>query len=197
MSDRRSDARVALFVAPGLEEIEGLTVVDLLFRAGIPCDTVAVAPSRQVTSSHEVTIVCDRALSDADFSFDDYDMLVLPGGMPGTRNLRASRPLCDALVAHHAAGLPVSAICAAPTVLADLGILRGRRACGFPGTEGQLERGGAVVTRDEVTVDGTVTTSRGMGTAIPFGLAIVARYLGEGRAEELARQVVFRSSPRG
>lgn len=193
MFRQATDKRVAVLVAPGLEEIEGLTVVDLLYRAGIPCDTVAVADTREVTSSHEVTIVCDRRIGEAGFSFDDYDMLVLPGGMPGTRNLAASKELGEALVAHDKAGLPVSAICAAPTVLAGLGILEGRHACGFPGTEGELAKGGAIVGYDEVTVDGNVTTSRGMGTAIPFGLAIVARYLGQRRADDLGRSVVYKA----
>lgn len=191
MFKQASDKRVAVFVAPGLEEIEGLTVVDLLFRAGIPCDTVAVAESRDVVSSHEVHIVCDRCVMDEGFSFDDYDMLVLPGGMPGTLNLRDCEPLAEALKDHASRGLPVSAICAAPTVLAGLGILKGRRACCYPGMQDQLEAGGAEVTFDEVTVDGNVTTSRGLGTAIPFGLAIIERYLGKAEADRIAKAIVF------
>ena len=133
MFKQASDARVAVFVAPGLEEIEGLTVVDLLFRAGIPCDTVAITASRQVTSSHEVTIVCDRSIEDPDFSFDEYDLLVLPGGIPGTPNLRACEPLCAALRSFAEKGRPLAAICAAPSILAELGLLEGRRATSNPG----------------------------------------------------------------
>ena len=109
MFKQATDKRVAVFIAPGLEEIEGLTVVDLLFRAGIPCDTVAVTPDHTVTSSHEVTIVCKRSIADEGFSFDDYDMLVLPGGIPGTPNLRACEPLCAVAIGYsdfHPAPLP-------------------------------------------------------------------------------------------
>ena len=97
--------RVALLVAEGLEEIEGLTVVDLLFRAGIPCDTISIVPERTVTSSHKVTIVCDRSLADEDFSFADYGLVVLPGGVPGTPNLAACKPLTDELCRRMAAEL--------------------------------------------------------------------------------------------
>ena len=115
MFRQSTDKRVAVFVANGLEEIEGLTVVDLLFRAGIPTDTVSITPERTVTSSHQVTITCDRSIADEGFSFDDYDMLVLPGGMPGTLNLKACEPLTAAVKAFDQAGKGVAAICAAPS----------------------------------------------------------------------------------
>lgn len=188
MFKQASEKRVAVFVAPGLEEIEGLTVVDLLFRAGIPCDTVAITPERTVTSSHEVTIVCKRSLFDEDFSFDDYDMLVLPGGIPGTPNLRACAPLCEELAARAAAGRPLAAICAAPSILAELGLLEGRRATSNPGFQHVLAEHGAVLLADEpVVVDANLITSQGAGTAMLFALEIVRHYLGDeavGRVRE-------------
>ena len=188
MFKQATDKRVAVFVAPGLEEIEGLTVVDLLFRAGIPCDTVAITPERTVTSSHEVTIVCKRSLFDEDFSFDDYDMLVLPGGIPGTPNLRACAPLCEELAARAAAGRPLAAICAAPSILAELGLLEGRRATSNPGFQHVLAEQGAVLLADEpVVVDANLITSQGAGTAMLFALEIVRHYLGDeavGRVRE-------------
>lgn len=187
------DARVAVFVAPGLEEIEGLTVVDLLFRAGIPCDTVSVAQGRQVTSSHEVTIVCDRAIGDEGFSFDDYDMLVLPGGIPGTPNLRACEPLCDALVRFAEAGRPLAAICAAPSILAELGLLAGRRATSNPGFQHVLAESGAELLAEEpVVVDGSLITSQGAGTAMLFALEIVRHFLGDEAVERVREGVVLR-----
>lgn len=193
MFKQASEKRVAVFVAPGLEEIEGLTVVDLLFRAGIPCDTVAITPERTVTSSHEVTIVCNRSLFDEDFSFDDYDMLVLPGGIPGTPNLRACAPLCEELAARAAAGRPLAAICAAPSILAELGLLEGRRATSNPGFQHVLAEHGAVLLADEpVVVDANLITSQGAGTAMLFALEIVRHYLGDEAVERVREGVVLR-----
>lgn len=193
MFKQASEKRVAVFVAPGLEEIEGLTVVDLLFRAGIPCDTVAITPERTVTSSHEVTIVCKRSLFDEDFSFDDYDMLVLPGGIPGTPNLRACAPLCEELAARVAAGRPLAAICAAPSILAELGLLEGRRATSNPGFQHVLAEHGAVLLADEpVVVDANLITSQGAGTAMLFALEIVRHYLGDEAVGRVREGVVLR-----
>ena len=193
MFKQASEKRVAVFVAPGLEEIEGLTVVDLLFRAGIPCDTVAITPERTVTSSHEVTIVCKRSLFDEDFSFDDYDMLVLPGGIPGTPNLRACAPLCEELAARAAAGRSLAAICAAPSILAELGLLEGRRATSNPGFQHVLAEHGAVLLADEpVVVDANLITSQGAGTAMLFALEIVRHYLGDEAVERVREGVVLR-----
>lgn len=193
MFKQASEKRVAVFVAPGLEEIEGLTVVDLLFRAGIPCDTVAITPERTVTSSHEVTIVCKCSLFDEDFSFDDYDMLVLPGGIPGTPNLRACAPLCEELAARAAAGRPLAAICAAPSILAELGLLEGRRATSNPGFQHVLAEHGAVLLADEpVVVDANLITSQGAGTAMLFALEIVLHYLGDEAVGRVREGVVLR-----
>ena len=193
MFKQTSDARVAVFVAPGLEEIEGLTVVDLLFRAGVPCDTVAITLEREVTSSHEVTIVCDRSIEEPGFSFDDYDLLVLPGGIPGTPNLRACEPLCAALREFAAAGRPLAAICAAPSILAELGLLEGRRATSNPGFQHVLAEHGAELVADApVVVDGSLITSQGAGTAMAFGLEIVRHFLGDEAVERVAAGVVLR-----
>ena len=191
MAQYLSPNRVALMVAEGLEEIEGLTVVDLLFRAGIPCDTVSIAADRTVTSSHKVTIVCDRSLADDDFSFADYGLVVLPGGIPGTPNLAACKPLTDELCRRMAAGEPVAAICAAPTILAELGLLEGRHATCYPDRQPTLVERGAIVDEGNVVIDGNLTTSRGMGTAIDFALAIIAQAKGQDEADRLARAIVY------
>ena len=192
MFKQATDKRVAVLIAPGLEEIEGLTVVDLLFRAGIPCDTVAITPERTVTSSHEVTIVCKRSIDDDGFAFDDYDMLVLPGGIPGTPNLRACEPLCAEVVARAQAGRPLAAICAAPSIFAELGLLEGRRATSNPGFQHALaERGAELLADEPVVVDGNLITSQGAGTAMPFALEIVRHYLGDEAVERVRAGVVL------
>ena len=192
MFKQATDSRVAVFIAPGLEEIEGLTVVDLLYRAGIPCDTVAITPEHEVTSSHEVTIVCKRSIADEGFSFDDYDMLVLPGGIPGTPNLRACQPLCDEVSARAGAGRPVAAICAAPSIFAELGLLEGRRATSNPGFQHVLsEHGAELLPNEPVVVDGNLITSQGAGTAMLFALEIVRHYLGDEAVERVRAGVVL------
>jgi 4-methyl-5(b-hydroxyethyl)-thiazole monophosphate biosynthesis len=185
-----SEPTVAVFLAPGCEEIEALTVVDILFRAKIACDTVSVAEGREVTSSHGVTMVATKHVLEADL--DAYDMLVLPGGLPGTPNLHACEPLMEAVRAFAAAGRPVSAICAAPSILAEEGLLEGRRATSNPGFQHVLAEKGADLVADEpVVVDGNFTTSQGMGTAIDFALEIVRRYKGDDEVERLKGAVVY------
>lgn len=191
MFEKKTDKRVAVFVAPGLEEIEGYTVVDVLYRMGIPCDTVAVSDGRDVVSSHEVHLVCDLALAEADL--DSYDMLVLPGGMPGTKNLAACEPLMAKVDEFVADGRQVAAICAAPALtLAARGLLRGRRATSNPNFQHVLAENGAQVVDEPVVVDGNVTTSQGMGTAIDFALQIVRHYLGEEAVEAAKAKIVYR-----
>ena len=186
-----TDKRVAVFLAEGMEEIEALTVVDLLFRAGIPCETVSVTNSNVITSSHDVSVVCDREIDDTRFDFDDYDMIVLPGGMPGTTHLSENDDLTEQVSRFAKEGRQVAAICAAPTILANLGLLEGKKATCFPDLQNVLAENGAEVLQDQVVVDGNIITSKGMGTAIPFGLAIVAHYLGQDVADGLARKIVY------
>ncbi len=180
-------AKTAIFLAEGFEEIEALTVVDLLRRAGIEIATVSITGKKQVTGSHNVPVIADTTIEELDF--EDQDMLILPGG--------AGYPLlekCDALkekvLAFDKEEKSISAICGAPTVLAHWGILEGKKACSFPGVQDDLA--GAVVLQDEVVVDGHITTSRGMGTSIPFGLAIVERFQGKEAADKLAKRIVYR-----
>ncbi len=184
-----TDRKVALFLADGCEEIEALTVVDLLYRAGIPLTTVSITGTTTVVSSHKVTIIADTTIQD--LPFEEYDMLVLPGGMPGTLNLEACDELIDQVKIFAAAGKQVAAICAAPSILAHLGLLEGRHATCNPGFEDHLISGCAILEHKSVVVDGNLTTSRAMGTAIPFGLAIVEHYLGKDTAKDLSANVLY------
>lgn len=181
--------KTAIFLASGCEEVEALTTVDLLRRAEIPVTMVSIQDSVQVTGSHGITITADTVIDRLDFS--EYDMLILPGGIPGTNNLRACSKLCDELVAFASSGKMVAAICAAPSVLADLGILKGRTAACNPSKEDALKRGGANLVFTPAAVDGNIITSRAMGTAVPFGLAIVEHYKGKEAAEKLRKNILF------
>ena len=186
MFRQKTDKRVAVFFAEGFEEVEAISVVDILFRAGIPCDMVSITGELNVTSSREVTVVCNRSIADEGFDFDEYDMLVLPGGIPGMPNLRDCAPLCNALVRFAEAGRGVAAICASPSILAELGILRGRRATANPGFQDVCaEHGTEVLPGERAVRDGNVITSQGMATATYFALEIVDYYLGKDAVDDV------------
>lgn len=177
----------AIFFADGLEEIEGLTVVDLFRRAGIPIDIVSITGQKLVTGSHNIIIQADRLLEELDF--DTVDMLILPGGMPGTKHLEACEPLCRQLEQAAGQGKYVAAICAAPGVLGELGILKGHCAVCYPGFENKLI--GAVVQKVPVVVDGNIITSRGMGTAIEFAAELIALLKDRETAEALKKSIIY------
>ena len=180
-------ANTAIFLADGFEEIEALTVVDLLRRAQIEIKTVSIMGRMDVIGSHNITVKADVLFDELDFS--EVDMIILPGGMPGTTNLFNYEPLKEKIQEFADNGKLLSAICAAPTVYGKMGLLNGKNACCYPGCEKDLA--GANTTTNEVTVDGNFTTSRGMGTAIPFGLAIIERFQGKQAADEMAAKIVY------
>ena len=188
MFEAKTTLKTAVFFADGCEEIEGLTVVDLLYRAGIPCTKVSINEKPEVTSSHEVTFHTDTTVGE--LPFDEYDMLILPGGVPGTPNLRACEPLMEQVKAFHRAGKQIAAICAAPGIFAELGLLKGIPATCNPTRDELLIESGALLSHEPVVVSGNIITSRAMGTAIPFGLAIVAHYLGEDAEKALKENVL-------
>ena len=181
-------SKVYIFLADGFEDIEGLTVVDLMRRAGIDIQTVSIKATKEVITSHGISLLIDCIFSETDFS--DADMLVLPGGMPGTRYLGEYKPLTDLLTDFYNKGGKVAAICAAPSVFARLGFLKGRKATSYPSFMDKLT--GAVTTEESVAVDGNVTTSRGLGTAIDFALSLIAQLCGEEKAAEIADSVVYK-----
>lgn len=179
--------KAAVFFGTGYEEIEALTVVDLLRRAGIEVTCVAIDNKKQVMGAHHINVDMDAGIEGLDF--DSYDVLVCPGGMPGTRNLEACRTLTDQLTRFYESGRLIAAICAAPQIFGHLGFLQGRKACIYPGMEAELT--GAEVTYDPVIQSDHVITSRGMGTAIPFGLKIIANLTDQATADDLGKKIVF------
>lgn len=180
-------SRVYVFLADGFEEIEGLTVVDILRRAGVGTTTVSIMRSRNVMGSHQIPVTADACFEEVDFS--DGELLVLPGGMPGSKYLAEHEALGTLLKDYVENGKKVAAICAAPGVLGGLGILQGKKAVCYPGVEEKLT--GAEVLFDEVVQDGNVTTSRGMGTAIPFALHLVSQLVSPEKAEELKKGIIY------
>ncbi len=176
-----------MFLAEGFEEVEALAPLDLIRRAGLEIKTVGVG-SKVVVGSHGIPGVAD--MTDADYSDGAPDMVILPGGMPGTKNLDASETVHKAIAAATKNGAYVCAICAAPMILGKLGLLVGKKATCFPGFEEYLA--GAIVTGQKVAVDGKIITAKGMGAGIEFGLAIVAALKDEATANELAKAIMFK-----
>ena len=179
-------ARVLVPLAEGFEEIEAVTVVDLLRRAGIEVDTASLE-GRHVTGSHGIRIDADIALADADAAA--YDMIVLPGGMPGAEHLKNDPRVVDLLRRFAASGRYTAAICAAPGVLAHAGLLEGRSATSFPGFLRPDSAPGLELSDAAVVVDGTVITSRGPGTSIEFALALVELLAGRETAVAVAERL--------
>lgn len=180
-------SRIGIFLADGFEEIEGLTVVDILRRAQLDIRMISISSTKKVTGAHNIVLEADEILAESDT--DGLDMLVLPGGMPGTKNLGACEKLIEALKKADLENRGIAAICAAPSILGDLGLLEGKRAVCYPGFEERLR--GALVTYDPVVTDGHITTSRGMGTAIPFALELTARLLGKETADRIGKSVIY------
>jgi 4-methyl-5(b-hydroxyethyl)-thiazole monophosphate biosynthesis len=155
-------------LAEGFEELEAITILDVLRRAEIDAQAISVGETR-VVGAHGIPLVADRALSEA--ISESWDAVILPGGLPGAHNLRDDPQVQKLVQQQNNSGGRVAAICAAPIALASAGILEGRRATCYPGFEDQL--GQAKPTTDRVVIDGNVTTSRGPGTAIAFALTLV------------------------
>ncbi len=174
--------RSFLFLAQGFEEVEALTVVDVMRRAGMDIKTVSITDDHEVKGAHGIPVVADLLFEET--SFDGAEWLIVPGGMPGASNLASCGPLCDLLKSHAVNG-KVAAICASPAVvLAPLGILDGRPATCYPGFEDQMC--GAEMKSDNVVALDRVITANGPAAATPFAFAIVANSMGEGVAQQVA-----------
>lgn len=179
--------KVYVFFAEGFEEIEALTVVDMLRRVKIETVMVSVSDKKTVTGAHGIPVVTDGVFFD--YTYEDGTMAVLPGGMPGTNYLMAHEGLKEVLLSYHGEKKYLAAICAAPSVLGANGLLVGRHATCYPGFEEKLT--GANAMPDAVVMDGNLITSRGMGTAISFGAALVSVLAGEETADELLKTIQY------
>mgnify|MGYP002693377902 CR=1 FL=1 len=176
-----------VLLADGFEEIEGLTVVDLLRRAKIYVDTVSIMDDYIVHGAHGINVQTEDLFDEVDF--EEFDMVVLPGGMPGTLNLKEHDGVRYVVKQYAKEGRFVGAICAAPTILKSLGLLEGRRATCYPGVEDEMEN--VILTETAVVVDDNIITSQGVGTAIDFALKLIEVLDGEEKAKEIAESIVF------
>ncbi|WP_461809762.1 DJ-1 family glyoxalase III [Faecalimonas sp.] len=181
------EKKVCVFLADGFEEVEGLTVVDILRRADIKVETVSVTGDREIHGAHEINVQADTLFEEA--NFENAEMLILPGGMPGTLHLQEHKGLEALLRKFYGNKKYVAAICAAPTIFGKLGFLEGRKATCYPEMEEGLS--GANVIKDMVAVDGHVITSRGMGTAIPFALCLIELLIGKEKSEEIRASIIY------
>lgn len=181
-------AGVVMFFADGFEEIEGLTVVDVLRRAGVPVTTVSIKDGDAlVDGSHGIRLYADELFQNVDFS--RFDAVVLPGGLPGTTYLMEHEGVNRIIRQYAADGKLVAAICAAPGVLGEAGLLKGKKASVYPGFEGHLH--GADYVKNEVVTDGNLITAPGMGKALEFSFAVLAYLKGADAAEKIKAEIIF------
>lgn len=178
---------VYVFLADGFEEVEALTVVDVLRRGGVPVKTCSIMKREEVIGAHNIKVLADLTFEEADF--DSCKALVLPGGLPGASHLEAHAGLAEQIKAFHKAGKTVAAICAAPMVFGTCGILEGKKATIYPGMEDRLTS--AEPTYANVTVDGNIITGRGPALAMEFGLAVLEKVADKDTAEEVAEGLLF------
>ncbi len=179
--------QVAIFLADGFEEIEALGTIDILRRAEIQVVSVSITDSKTVTGAHRVSVLADKTFSEVDFS--EIDALILPGGMPGAKNLNEHAGIRKTLVEFAAQNKDVAAICAAPMVLANAGLLESKKATCYPGFEKELKN--AVHTGEKVTVDGKIITGKGPGAVFDFALQLVEVYRGKSVRDEVAKGLLL------
>lgn len=177
---------IYVMLAQGFEEIEALAFVDILRRADINVETVSIYDHKNVKGSHGIEVIADKILSDIT---DMSDGIVLPGGIPGTYNLQKNDKLIELLKNYNEKGKFVAAICAAPSILGEIGILRGKKATCYPSFENKLI--GSTISHDTVVVDGNIITSRGAGTAHEFALKFVEIIKGKNISDELRSSMLY------
>lgn len=180
--------KIAVHLAEGFEEIEAISIIDVLRRAGFDVDVVSVTGNLEVNGSHGIKVIADVVFEEVDY--DPVDMIVLPGGMPGSNNLNNHGGLKKQILSFHEKGKPLGAICAAPLVFGDLGILKGTAATCYPGFENRLT--GAETTGNAVEQSGTIVTGKGAGVAIHFALKIVEMLKGKELAKELGAKMIVK-----
>jgi len=179
--------KVAVFLATGFEEIEAISIIDVLRRGGVELDIVSVSGMEFVEGTHGITVKSDALFFSIDFS--DYELFVLPGGMPGTANLAKHEGLCELLKNVFEQGKKIGAICAAPSILGQLGLLEGKLATCYPGFEEQLL--GANIINQDIVRDGNIITGRGAGVAMKFGLELLQDFMSNEEVLELSKKLVL------
>lgn len=184
----KDNVQAFIFLAEGFEEIEAVSVIDIIRRSEMKITTVSITDKNIVTGSHNVSIVADKLFSETDFSYGE--ILILPGGIPGSGNLNAHEGLKKLLKQYNAEGKKIAAICAAPSVLGGLHLLQGRKATIYPGFEDNLL--GAIYVEDGVVKDDNIITGRGPAFALDFALSIISELKGQKKAEEIAMSILLK-----
>lgn len=180
---------VIVFLADGFELVEALTPVDMLKRAGKEVVTVSITSCKEVKSSCGVTVTSDITANVFNaLNKDEIECVILPGGMPGAKNLRECDFVCDTVKLCANDGKIIGAICAAPFILGELGILKGRNAICFPGFEDKLTD--ADISEDKVVTDGNIITAKGMGIALQFSYEIIRALCGKNKADEIIKSIM-------
>jgi len=177
--------KVFIFLADGFEEIEAIAPIDIFRRAGIEVATISITHEKAIRGAHNITVTADRLFQEVDFSGND--LLYLPGGMPGTRNLDAHEGLKKLLIRQAGEKRNIAAICAAPSILGKLGLLKGIEAICYPGFEDQME--GAILSKEKIVESGTISTAKGAGVAIQFALKLVEILKGKSMADQIATSI--------
>ena len=178
---------VYMLLGTGFEETEAIAPLDLLRRAGVEVTTVGLN-GKVIYGGHGIGIETDIEIGQLDLT--NLEMIILPGGLGGVASIRGCRAAMDAIAFAHENGKYTAAICAGPTVLADLGIVDGKNATCYPGCEGQM--GSANMVEAAAVTDGTLITGTSAGCAIPFGLELIKQLKGENEADRIRKQIVIR-----
>lgn len=178
--------KIAVHMADGFEEIEAISIIDVLRRADLDVIVISVTGKLEVTGAHHLKILADKLFEQV--NYDEVMMIVLPGGMPGASNLDAHEGLKAQIVKFNNENKPLAAICAAPLVYGNLGIMEGKQAVCYPGFENYLK--GAQMLNTPVAESGNVITGRGPGAAIQFALKLVEKLVSAEKAELLASQML-------
>lgn len=180
-------AKIAVFLAVGFEEIEAIATIDVLRRGGMAVDVISVSGNEYVEGSHGITIKSDLLFFNVDYS--NYDVLVLPGGMPGADNLSKHEGLRSLIIDFYRQGKKLAAVCAAPIVFGQLGILKDRDAICYPGFEAHLQ--GAHISYKTVVRDDQFVTGKGAGVAMAFALEILKWFLPLNEVAELSHKMIL------
>jgi 4-methyl-5(b-hydroxyethyl)-thiazole monophosphate biosynthesis len=180
-------ASALIFLASGFEEIEASTAIDILRRSGVKVTVVGLVHG-PVEGAHGMKFVPDKSIEEV--SVAGFDAVVCPGGAPGFENLRRNQKVIAMIKEAFNSKKLVAAICASPAVLSDAGVLQGKACTIYPGMEEELEKGGGIPKKDIVVVDGTIVTSRGPATALPFALTLAEKMVGKEISEEVKRRTL-------
>ena len=178
--------KTIVFLAEGFEEIEAISIIDMLRRAEVGVTTVSIGNEKEVKGAHNVPVVADKLFEEVDFS--NYNMVILPGGMPGAKHLQEHKGV-KKQVETFANDKYVAAICAAPMILGSMGLLKGKRATCYPGFEAELIE--ATITNEPVTVDGNIITGKGPAFAIQFALQLVEILAGKAVKDEVSNGLLL------